>query len=106
MGGARRDDHPDNIQATHLWCNEEKGRTGWTGDGPSLGLRERPPNSRLPLTDCVPAVCRILELTQNTSNAPMIANPLNWRAMGRTLSDSPKGVAFRDCLLPLLMHVA
>ncbi len=29
-GGAWRDDHPDNIQATHWWCNEEKGsiRTG------------------------------------------------------------------------------
>jgi hypothetical protein len=22
-----RDDHPDNIQATHFWCNEEKGST-------------------------------------------------------------------------------
>jgi len=27
MGGARRDDHPDNIQATHWWCNGEKGST-------------------------------------------------------------------------------
>ena len=27
MGGAWRDDHPDNIQATHFWCNEEKGST-------------------------------------------------------------------------------
>jgi hypothetical protein len=27
MGGARRDDHPDNIQATHWWCNEEKRST-------------------------------------------------------------------------------
>ena len=25
MGGARRDDHPDNIQAVHYWCNGEKG---------------------------------------------------------------------------------
>jgi hypothetical protein len=25
MGGAFRDDHPDNIQAVHWWCNEEKG---------------------------------------------------------------------------------
>lgn len=25
MGGAWRDDHPDNIQATHWWCNGEKG---------------------------------------------------------------------------------
>lgn len=23
MGGAWRDDHPDNIQAAHWWCNEE-----------------------------------------------------------------------------------
>jgi hypothetical protein len=25
MGGAWRDDHPENIQATHFWCNDEKG---------------------------------------------------------------------------------
>jgi hypothetical protein len=25
MGGAFRDDHPRNIQATHYWCNGEKG---------------------------------------------------------------------------------
>jgi hypothetical protein len=25
MGGARRDDHPENIQAVHFWCNREKG---------------------------------------------------------------------------------
>jgi hypothetical protein len=24
MGGTWRDDHPDNIQATHSWCNEKK----------------------------------------------------------------------------------
>lgn len=27
LGGAWRDDHPDNIQATHWWCDEEKGST-------------------------------------------------------------------------------
>ena len=27
MGGARRDDHPNNIQAVHFWCNGEKGST-------------------------------------------------------------------------------
>jgi hypothetical protein len=27
MGGAWRDDHPDNIQATHWCCNGEKGST-------------------------------------------------------------------------------
>lgn len=27
MGGAWRDDHPDNIQAAHSWCNDEKGST-------------------------------------------------------------------------------
>jgi len=27
MGGSWRDDHPDNIQATHWWCNGEKGST-------------------------------------------------------------------------------
>jgi len=27
MGGAWRDDHPDNVQAAHWWCNEEKGST-------------------------------------------------------------------------------
>jgi hypothetical protein len=31
MGGAWRDDHPENIQATHWWCNEEKGSTGIEG---------------------------------------------------------------------------
>jgi len=25
MGGARRDDHPESIQAVHWWCNSEKG---------------------------------------------------------------------------------
>ncbi len=25
MGGGFRDDHPENIQATHYWCNGEKG---------------------------------------------------------------------------------
>ncbi len=25
MGGAWRDDHPDNIQAAHRWCNSAKG---------------------------------------------------------------------------------
>jgi hypothetical protein len=24
MGGSWRDDHPDNIQAVHWWCNGEK----------------------------------------------------------------------------------
>ena len=27
MGGPWRDDHPDNIQATHWWLNGEKGST-------------------------------------------------------------------------------
>jgi hypothetical protein len=27
MGGAWRDDHPDNIRSVHFWCNEEKGST-------------------------------------------------------------------------------
>jgi hypothetical protein len=31
MGGAFRDDHPSNIQATHFWCNEEKGSTRLDG---------------------------------------------------------------------------
>ena len=31
MGGAWRDDHPDNIQATHWWCNGEKGSTRIAG---------------------------------------------------------------------------
>ena len=25
MGGGRRDDHPENIQAVHWWCNSKKG---------------------------------------------------------------------------------
>ena len=31
MGGAWRDDSPDNIQAVHWWCNEEKGSTRMDG---------------------------------------------------------------------------
>ncbi len=31
MGGAWRDDHPNNIQATHWWCNGEKGSTRIAG---------------------------------------------------------------------------
>jgi HNH endonuclease len=27
MGGAWKEDHPDNIEATHWWCNEQKGAT-------------------------------------------------------------------------------
>jgi hypothetical protein len=27
MGGSRWDDHPENIQAVHFWCNGEKGST-------------------------------------------------------------------------------
>ena len=27
MGGAWRDDHPDNVRAAHWWCNGEKGST-------------------------------------------------------------------------------
>lgn len=34
MGGAWRDDQPDNIQATHWWCNEEKGSTRADGRRP------------------------------------------------------------------------
>ena len=29
MGGAWRDDHSDNIQAVHWWCNGEKGSSRW-----------------------------------------------------------------------------
>ena len=38
MGGAWRDDHRDNVQATHWWCNgvtEKKDQREWTGDGRS-----------------------------------------------------------------------
>ena len=31
MGGAWRDDHWDNVQATHWWCNGEKGSTRMDG---------------------------------------------------------------------------
>ncbi len=31
MGGAWRDDHPDNIQAVHWRCNDEKGSTRMDG---------------------------------------------------------------------------
>ena len=29
MGGAWRDDHPENVQAVHRLCNLEKGSTNW-----------------------------------------------------------------------------
>jgi hypothetical protein len=32
MGGAWRDDHSDNIQATHWWCNGEKDQPEWMTD--------------------------------------------------------------------------
>ena len=41
MGGAWRDDHWDNVQAAHWWCNEEKGQPEWTGNGRLVGLRPR-----------------------------------------------------------------
>ena len=41
MGGAWRDDHPDNIQATHWWCNRTKGQPGLTSDGRSGVKRGR-----------------------------------------------------------------
>jgi hypothetical protein len=28
MGGSRRDDHPENIQAVHFWCNCERDPRG------------------------------------------------------------------------------
>lgn len=33
MGGGRRDDRQENIRATHLWCNSERGskRKGYYG---------------------------------------------------------------------------
>lgn len=31
MGGAWRDDHPDNVRAAHWWCNGEKGSTRMDG---------------------------------------------------------------------------
>jgi hypothetical protein len=29
MGGAWRDDHPDNIQASHWWCNGKRDQPDW-----------------------------------------------------------------------------
>jgi hypothetical protein len=39
MGGAWRDDHPDNIQAAHWWCNGEKDRPELATDGRLDGWR-------------------------------------------------------------------
>ena len=36
MGGAWRDDHPDNVRAAHWWCNGKKDRPEWTTDGQSV----------------------------------------------------------------------
>lgn len=40
MGGAWRDDHPDNIQAVHWWCNGEKGSSRALSIGPGLTLTD------------------------------------------------------------------
>lgn len=39
MGGAWRDDHFDNIQAVHWWCNGEKGTSRVT-KVPEIGYTE------------------------------------------------------------------
>ena len=44
MGGSRRDDHPENIQAVHFWCNGEKGSTREYRD---CGLTFRVPFDRV-----------------------------------------------------------
>jgi hypothetical protein len=37
MGGAWRNDHPDNIQAKHYWCSDKKkDRQEWMADGRSV----------------------------------------------------------------------
>ena len=42
MGGAWRDDHPENIQAVHWWCNEKRGRAeGEVGTSSSGIFAER-----------------------------------------------------------------
>ena len=41
MGGAWRDDHPENIQAVHWWCNGDKGIK------PALVLVELPSSTDL-----------------------------------------------------------
>jgi len=47
MGGAWRDDHPDNVRAAHWWCNGEKGSTGLATDGRSAAFS--------PTTQSIPA---------------------------------------------------
>ena len=37
-GGARRDDHPDNIQAAHSYCNGEKGSKRISGRSQMEGI--------------------------------------------------------------------
>ena len=60
MGGAWRDDHPDNIQATHWWCNEEKDQPEWMADGPSVLLGLKPLKTRCGSESGVPCVHAVL----------------------------------------------
>jgi hypothetical protein len=39
MGGAWRDDHPDNIQAVHWWCNREMGSSRGERRGSALSAQ-------------------------------------------------------------------
>lgn len=41
MGGAWWDDHPDNIQAVHYWCNSEKGSVRLVGTADCPAKRTR-----------------------------------------------------------------
>ena len=49
MGGARRDDHPENIQAVHWRCNSEKGSTRTRDCSALATLLATAASSRVPL---------------------------------------------------------
>jgi len=42
MGGAWRDDHSENIQAVHWWCNSEKGSKSGSLNAVPSGPRHDP----------------------------------------------------------------
>ena len=70
MGGDSRDDHPDNMQATH-WCvMEEKDQPGWMSDGPSAETLLSTPETTTTFEDsCVSEVCRSCGFTVPSRNA-------------------------------------
>jgi len=56
MGGAWRDDHPDNIQAVHWWCTTRRDQREWTADG-RLSGQENPSSLTCQVFNDLPRLC-------------------------------------------------